>query len=293
MNLNDLKIFIKVADTLSVTETARTLHYVQSNITSRIAAIESELGAQLFYRSVSGRTRMKLTAAGKALLPHAQSAVHAEENARRAVMNVMQGDPAGDLAIGSTENAAAVQLPQIFARYYRQFPEVGLDLMTGTSRRVFEAVLARELDCGFVSGVMPHPELEHTTVFTEELVLVGEVPVPPAIIVLRDGCAHQEVLERWMVRSGFANYRIIARGSIEAILSSASVGMGVCIFPRSVVERSHSAATARLVQLPAEEATVPTTLIWRRDVVKTTAFLRFREMCLESETSQYQVDRGQ
>ena len=288
VNLNDLRIFMKVAQTLSVTETARTLHYVQSNITARIAALESELGTQLFYRSVSGRTRMKLTAAGKTLLPYAESALRTEDNARRAILNVMQGEPTGDLAIASTENAAAVQLPTLFARYYRQFPQVALDLMTGTSRKVFEAVLAREVDCGFVSGAMPHPELEGTTVFTEQLVLVGEVPVPPAIIVLRDGCTHQEVLERWMVASGFANYRVIVRGSIEAILSSASVGMGICIFPRSVVDRSESASSATLVQLPPEEATVPTTLIWRKDVVQTAALLRFREMCLEEAENQHQ-----
>lgn len=283
MNLNDLRIFAKVAETRSVTDAARALNYVQSNITSRITLLEEELATPLFYRSVSGHARMQLTPAGKTLLPFAEEVIRTEEAARRAVRDVIEGEPAGELSIASTENAAAHRLPRIFARYYRRFPRVSLDLITGTSRQVFRSVLAREVDCGFVSGVMPHPDLEGTTAFIEELVLVGEVTSPPAILTLRDGCANREVLERWMVTSGHADYRTIVRGSIEAILSSASVGMGMCIFPRSVVERSESGRTARLIELPREEARAATTLIWRKDAVMTAAFGRFRELTEEME----------
>lgn len=62
MELKDLEIFQTVAEKGTITEAAKALNYVQSNITSRIQRLEEELKTPLFHRHRRG---MRLTPEGK------------------------------------------------------------------------------------------------------------------------------------------------------------------------------------------------------------------------------------
>lgn len=69
LELKDLEIFQMVADKGTVSEVAKELNYVQSNITSRIQKLETELNTALFNRHRRG---MSLTPEGKKLLTYSK-----------------------------------------------------------------------------------------------------------------------------------------------------------------------------------------------------------------------------
>src|SRR5262245_63565922 len=104
MDLADLQIFRSVVHAGGVTRAAEQLHRVQSNVTTRVRQLESELGVDLFIRE--GK-RLHLSAAGKLLLGYADRLLSLAQEAREAVQDIK---PRGVLRLGAMESTAAVPL---------------------------------------------------------------------------------------------------------------------------------------------------------------------------------------
>jgi DNA-binding transcriptional LysR family regulator len=280
MDLNTLRIFVAVAEEGSISQAARRLDYVQSNVTARLQSLEDDLGIRLFYRKQRG---MVPTAAGRTLLPYATQLLRLADEARRAVAD--DGPGHGSLAIGSMETTAAVRLPAILARYHQTFPEVDLTLMTGTSEELIALVLDYQLDGAFVGGAVAHPDIEQEPVFAEELVFVTERRVESlatlpqrTLLVFRQGCTYRARLEHLLREYGIMPYKIMEFGTIEAILGCVAAGMGVTLFPRSLLERTPYQEALRLHPAPAKLAQVETMFIQRRDRLHTHAMDAFLEL---------------
>lgn len=86
MELKDLEIFQLVAEKGTVTEVAKELNYVQSNITSRIQKLEAELNTPLFHRHRRGMT---LTPEGKKLLSYSEKILRLTAEMKKAVQKIM------------------------------------------------------------------------------------------------------------------------------------------------------------------------------------------------------------
>src|SRR5919204_2950693 len=78
MNLRQLASFLSVVKEGSFTRAARRLRISQPSLSQQIRSLEADLGGALIERLPRG---VRLTAAGKALLPEAQAAVRAAERA--------------------------------------------------------------------------------------------------------------------------------------------------------------------------------------------------------------------
>src|SRR5258708_20316527 len=81
MDLSALHIFRSVAEAGGVTRAAEKLNRVQSNVTTRVRQLESELGVDLFVRE--GK-RLHVSPAGKLLLDYAERLIHLAREARQA-----------------------------------------------------------------------------------------------------------------------------------------------------------------------------------------------------------------
>ena len=127
MDLAALKIFKAVVEQGGVTRAAAKLHRVPSNVTTRVKQLEEQLGAKLFLRN--GR-RLVLSSEGRLLLTYADQLLRISSEAETALRN---GKPRGTLRIGALESTAAARLPPLLSRYHQAYPEVQLELVTGTS----------------------------------------------------------------------------------------------------------------------------------------------------------------
>ena len=280
MDAGDLKIFAAVARCGGMNRAAETLNTVQSNVTARIRVLEAEIGSPLFDRHSRGVT---LTAAGRRLLPHAQSILRMLDEARRAASE--DGKPRGTLTVGSLETTAALRLAPVLSRFVAAFPDVDLVLRTGTTCELVDEVLARRLEGAFVCGPVVHAELEAETVFEEELVLLAAPHVQSTraalgggdvrIVVLRAGCSYRQRLEGVLAKRGVQAPRLLEFGTLEAIFRCVSAGLGVTLLPRSLLDRVWEKAAVSVHELPKPEAHVQTLFVRRRDAFASSALLAF------------------
>lgn len=244
MELSDLQIFLAVAQEQSITRAAQALDRVPSNVTTRIQQLEESLGTALFVRE---NKRMVPSAAGVTLVSYATQLLNLAQEARQAVQST---EPGGRLRLGSMESSAASRLPQPLARLHQQWPELEIQLRTGTTRFLADAVLSHALDCAVVAH--PSPErsddmsalgagLEGHYLFTEDLVLVlpegNPDPLPRALATFARGCAYRERAEQWLRAEGvdMARCQTLELVSYHALLACVLAGSAMAVVPRSVL----------------------------------------------------------
>lgn len=280
MDAGDLRVFAAVARLGGINRAASVLNTVQSNVTARVRALETELGAPLFLRHSRG---VALTEAGQRLLPYAARVEQLLAEARRAVAD--DGSPRGPLAVGTLESTMALRLAPILAGYAEAHPAVDLVLRPGTTAELIDAVLARQLDGAFVCGPVAHPELHEERLFEEELVLVTAPRLATLdaalrrpglkIVVLRLGCSYRQRLEEILARRGIVGLRRLEFGTLEAIFAAVAAGLGVTLFPRALVAEAVRAGRLAVHALPRAEGRVRTVFVRRRDAPESSALAAF------------------
>src|SRR3954466_5627633 len=127
LSLDALQIFKTVAEEGGINRAAAKLHRVQSTVTTRVKQLEEQLGTPLFLRR---SRRLVLSAEGRLLLEYADQLLRLSSEAESALR---KGSPRGTLRIGTLESTAAARLPPVLSRYHRTYPEVRIELATGTS----------------------------------------------------------------------------------------------------------------------------------------------------------------
>jgi len=271
MDLAALAIFRAVVRENGVTRAAMKLNRVQSNVTTRIKQLEAQLGAELFTRD--GR-RLVLTPAGHTLLPYAERLLALADEARQAMK---AGRPSGRLRLGTMESTAASRLPGVLARYHQTWPDVELELETGTTGFLIERVHEFEMDAALIArpldGLPPDDLYESVPVYREELVLLtprGHRPIREprdvalsTLISFERGCAYRNYVEKWYFEQGIRPRRVLELGSYHAIAACVAAGAGVAVAPRSVLELQRNIDDIAVHSL-GEFGQIDTLLVWRR-----------------------------
>jgi DNA-binding transcriptional LysR family regulator len=260
VDLVALRIFQAVAESGGISRAAARLHRVQSNVTTRVQQLEARLGTRLFHRR---NRRLVLTDEGRVLLDYADRLLRLSSEAEAALHG---GAPRGAFRLGSLESTAATRLPPLLAAYHRAFPDVRLELATGTSGSLAERVLQGELEAAFVAEPFTAEGLEMQHAFTEELVLVAPRAASLAhlpILAFAAGCSYRRRLETWLGRAGIVPGRVMEYGSYHAIVACASAGAGIAIVPRAVLHGMRGRPQFALRALPADIGVAKTFLVWR------------------------------
>ena len=269
MDLTALRIFKAVVEQGGVNKAAAKLHRVPSNVTTRIKQLEEQLGVKLFSR---GGRRLALSAEGKLLLTFANQLLSLCSEAEAALRN---GKPRGTLRIGALESTAASRLPPVLSRYHELYPDVQIELVTGTSGALVSRVHKQDIEAAFVAEPFNANDLETKTVFVEELVLItpksyGRVRSPKdignrTVIAFSTGCSYRRRLEAWLGASKVLPDRVIEFQSYHAIIACVSAGSGIAVVPRAVIELTRGGQNVAMTTLPAKFAKTRTHLVWRRE----------------------------
>jgi DNA-binding transcriptional LysR family regulator len=266
MDLSDLLIFKTVAEEGGILRAAGKLHRVPSNVTTRIRQLEASLGTPLFIRE---RQRLVISPGGRMLLGYAERLLRLADEARH---SLVQPGPSGVLRLGALESTSASRLPAVLSRFHKTYPDVRVELQTGTNDALTAGVKERRLDAAFVVERPSDSMLESMTVFAEKLVLIASRDHPPivrpldvaddSIIAFPAGCAYRRVLERWLGGQGTATMRVLELHSYHAMVACVAAGTGVALLPESVLQTVRAAAVTRH-RLPKVFERASTPLIWR------------------------------
>jgi DNA-binding transcriptional LysR family regulator len=135
--LDQLQVFLAVAESGSFSAASRTLNRAQSVISYTIANLEAQLEMQLFERS--GSRQPRLTEAGKAMLEDARRILTDLEVMRARAKGLKQGLE-GEVAVAISVMVPAEAMVDVLAGFRKHFPSVALRLDVGELGVVMDLV---------------------------------------------------------------------------------------------------------------------------------------------------------
>lgn len=276
MDIQELEAFWWIAQTGSFNRAAERLYLTQPSVTARIQALEKELGQLLFERKPRG---VRLTDAGRVLLPHAERVLQDIRKAKRAVAD-LETATGGTLWVGSALTTSTYTLPQILAKFKVSYPAVEVSVRTGRSQQIQQLVLDDSVQMGLVhSPLASHADIAATPLYDEPIVLVvhpghplegrGEVTAEQLasepFITSDKASGYWALVEQFWASAGLAPRVTMELDSIEATKRMVMSGLGLAMLPKGTVEGEIQ--TRQLVMVPLVDGaylTRQTILIYRR-----------------------------
>ena len=276
MTLDQLCVFVEVAERGHVTRAAEALHMSQSAASAAIAALEESYQIKLFDRVGRG---IQLTEAGRTFLREARAVLDRASMAR-AVLQDLAGCPSGPIALAASQTIATYWLPRRLAAFHTANPRVRLNVVIRNTREVESAVADGEVSIGLVEGPTQHPALLRTRLDQDQMVLVvaanrEPLPVKPSggvdlgalnWVIREPGSGTRRGLEDLATREGLSlddlNIFLELPGN-EAVREAVEAGVGATIISRHVV--ASAIAAGRLSEIPIELPQREYALVRHRD----------------------------
>ena len=241
LSLRQLEVFVATARAGSTRAAADRVARSQSAASAALAELESSFGVQLFDRV--GR-RLSLNENGRALLPKAAALID------RALELEHLFSPGGSapLHLAASLTIGEYLLPALLARWKLAHPAQPVQLMTGNTREVIEAVANLDADVGFIEGTQTHPRLVVRPWPSDELVVfaAADHPLAGRAVTMRElraaswalrepGSGTREAAEAWLLeRVGSLNVEF-ELSSPEAIKRLVAAGAALGCLAREVV----------------------------------------------------------
>lgn len=260
-DLADLRLFIHIAESPSLTQGARRAHLSPAAASARIKTLEGQLGTRLLYRDSRG---VELTPAGHRLLQHARLILR-QVDYLKSEFTDYGTDAAGHIRIFANTTAVTEFLPEILAGFLAARPGVSVDLQERLSRDIVRGVLDGAADLGIIAGPVEATGLQVMHFSTDRLLLALPIGHPLATekqVSLRQTLAYQHIglhegstllsfLRDQVERLGETLSLRIQMSSFEAICRMIEAGVGIGIIPESAARR-HS-RTMQLATVTLDE----------------------------------------
>jgi DNA-binding transcriptional LysR family regulator len=194
MTLDQLRIFVAVAEREHLTRGAEARHLTPSAATAAIQALEGRHGTKLFHRV--GR-RLELSESGRAFLPEARAVLAAAEEAELALQD-LGSLRRGRLTLAASQTLASYWLPPLLMHFASAHEGIALSLVESNTLGVVAAVLAGEVEIGCIEGEIVEPALSVVPLAEDRLVIVASPRHPLA----RQRIVPASALEsfRWVMR---------------------------------------------------------------------------------------------
>jgi DNA-binding transcriptional LysR family regulator len=263
LSLQEIGIFLAAGESGSFSEAGRLLHLSQPAVSQAIHHLERRLGVRLFDRV--GRA-VQLSEAGQALMPLARELLAVSNRIEECVATLQEG-VTGKVLVGCSTTSGKYLLPRLIARYREQFPHVRVDVLVHSRNTVLNMLLEGQVALGVTSKQIEHHDLEYSTLFRDEVILIAPADHPWA----RGRCAHSddlldiplimreensgtmEVVTHGLQAHGISPDMLnvaMVLGNTEAIVMSVEEGIGLAFVSRLAAGRS--LATGGVVEIAVE-----------------------------------------
>ncbi len=282
MTLDQLRIFVEVADHGHVTRAAKALCMSQSAVSAAIAALEDSYQIKLFDRVGRG---IQLTEAGRIFLREARPLLD-RASMTRSVLQQLAGCPAGPVAIAASQTIATYWLPRRLAAFHAANPGVRLSVIIRNTHEVEIAVAEGEVNLGLVEGPTQHSALIRKQIDHDHMVLVvasGRPPLPVKTsgrldlrainwVIREPGSGTRRGLADLAIREGLTLDDLnifLVLPSNEAVREAVEAGAGATVISRHVVASAISAG--KLSEIPIALPQREYALVRHRDRYATAA----------------------
>ncbi|MGE0221619.1 MAG: LysR family transcriptional regulator [Acetobacteraceae bacterium] len=240
-SLRQLRTFLAVVESGSVSAAARALNMTQPAASQQLRELERCLRVRLLDRA-NGRSVP--TAAGAALLDPARRAQAAIEDAVATADAFRSGETAR-VRLGTGATACIHLLPAVLAEARRRMPGMDIVIATGNSAGIVRRVESGELDIGLVTmRVAPNRALQVTRLLADPLVALipaamaetGEWIGPARLaalplILYEPGGSTRVLIDGWFRAAGVTPAPIMELDSVETIKVLVGGGLGASVLP--------------------------------------------------------------
>jgi len=171
MDFDQLETFLEVARLSSFSRAAEKRFRTQPAISSQIRSLEEEVGAKLLDRSGG---KVSVTASGKLFLRFAEDLLESRKTMLTAIAET-ERVPRGEIVVGANEGTCLHILPEVFAEFKKQYPDVNISITRADYAKILESVIDNSVDFGVVSLPVSDPRLTVVLIHRDELAII----VPP------------------------------------------------------------------------------------------------------------------
>lgn len=246
MTLDQLRIFVGVAEREHMTRAAAALNVTQSAASAAIAALEARHDVVLFHRI--GR-RIELTEVGRVFLDEARAILGRAASAELALAE-FAGLQRGTLRLVASQTIAGYWLPQHLSAFRQHYPQVAVELAIANTEQAAKEVANGTAELGFIEGAIDDSAMTLSTIAHDRLVLVGTAPVQrvdkawlrKAHWIMREpGSGTRSSFEDALRVRGLEPDALITALTLpsnEAVLTAVESGAGVAVLSALVVARA-------------------------------------------------------
>ncbi len=263
----------------------------QPAVSKHIHLLEAEVGVPLFQRSGN---RVELTEAGRLLADYAQRVSVLTDDIRR-VMGELEGLQRGHLRIGASTTPGLYLLPEILARFQKQYPSVEVALTVTNSDDVTRRVLDGDVDLGFVGALPGSPGLQVRPLVQDEIVLIvppghplgGQRSFSPDVLaretlfVREHGSGTRQVVEAGLARLGVRPGRMVETSGSEAVKRLVGAGLGTAFVSRLAISLEVAHQLVQQADIPQMRFSRQLCLVSRKDARPPAAALRFSALAMK------------
>ena len=257
MDLNDIVVFTKVAETKSFTGAADALGLPKSTVSRKLAQLEERLGVRLVQRTTR---KLALTDIGEMYYERCARIVQ-DVTAAEQLVTDMQATPRGRLRISATVDFSTRWLGDIVASFLAVHPEINVELES--SDQVVD-LIDDGFDVAVRFGPMPESTLIARRLCTLQLVLAASpsyvAKTPIKSIDELDGLEHilftpTTATQAWTIHNGEQSHEFgrparFASNNYGAVRDVALAGGGIALLSEFMI--ADDLAEGRLVRVLPE-----------------------------------------
>ena len=293
MDFDQLETFLEVARLSSFSRAAEKRFRTQPAISAQIRALEEEIGARILDRSGG---KVSITAAGKLFQKYAEDTL----DARKAVLTAIaetERVPRGEIIVGANEGTCLHILPEVFAQFKKQYPDVAVNIKSADYAKILDSVIDNSVDFGVVSMPVTDPRLTVVLIHRDELVIIVPPQHPLAklksatiadaarfpLVVPKAGHT-RDALEDLFYENKLKPRYAMELDSSELLKRFVAADVGVGFIARSNVQEDVQANV--LVAIPMSDAQVrrDLALVFRKDKALSRAALAFIDTTVKIKT---------
>lgn len=290
MDFDQLETFIEVARLSSFSRAAEKRFRTQPAISSQIRSLEEEVGAKLLDRSGG---KVSVTASGKLFLKFAEELLESRKAMLTAIAET-ERVPRGEIVVGANEGTCLHILPEVFAEFKKQYPDVNISINRADYAKILESVIDNSVDFGVVSLPVNDPRLTIVLIHRDELVIIVPPTHPLAKgksatiaetasfpLVVPKGGHTRDALENLFYERKLKPRYTMELDSSELLKRFVAADAGIGFIARSNV--AEDVLARALVAIPISDATIrrDLALVFRKDKALSRAALAFIDIAVK------------
>lgn len=275
MELRQLTYFLAAVQTQNFRKAADLCLVAQPALSRQIAALEAELGVELFQRA---KQRVSLTSAGQDFAVYAREALERLQQGQQAMVHLLEGQE-GTVRLGCIEPLATAFLPTFFRAFRERHPRIRLSVHVSRTDDVLGMVERKEVELGLIF----HPTSQREVLVVKELfrqplqllvprehplaeqedVTLARILMEP-LVLPRPTSRLRRIVDRVLVQCGLNARPVVEIDSIAGLVELVRQGCGVTFMPAALAPGQASSEDLAFVPLSELTEQFVFALVYRR-----------------------------